>query len=280
MKPCITIITATYNVQESFLSTANSIRVLKKNNNFVKWFLVDGDSIDKTKNLINDNIDIIDLFISEKDSGVYDAWNKVIKYVETDWILFIGSGDVLCIDNLCGIVEALHDAKPTHLLAYGNVEYLSSKKNNIVERSGDRWENYVNRWVNFLPMLPPHPSIFHHVSIFREKRLKFDTSFKYAADQLLLLQIIVDCPPLYLDFMIDKILIGGMTGRIESLLMVQKEFKIIAKMLGLRCPIKHLIFCNLALIIRRFLIFLLPIRSVYWVANCIRVLTGRNAKWD
>ncbi|MDM5027542.1 glycosyltransferase [Escherichia coli] len=68
----ITIITSTYNCEEDFCKTAESI----KNQNYcnIQWIVIDGNSNKSTLEYIYRYIDIIDYFLCESDQGIYDAW--------------------------------------------------------------------------------------------------------------------------------------------------------------------------------------------------------------
>ncbi|WP_340621460.1 glycosyltransferase [Xenorhabdus siamensis] len=90
-KPLISIVTSTYQAVELLPVTIKSIRNQKFKN--FEWIIVDNASGDGTKDLIINNQDIIKHWISEKDDGIYNAWNKALKMVSGDWIIFIGAGD-------------------------------------------------------------------------------------------------------------------------------------------------------------------------------------------
>ena len=58
--------------------------------------VIDGGSNDCTLDVIAKYRDSIAYFVTESDCGIYDAWNKGIVASCFDWILFLGSDDVLC----------------------------------------------------------------------------------------------------------------------------------------------------------------------------------------
>jgi cellulose synthase/poly-beta-1,6-N-acetylglucosamine synthase-like glycosyltransferase len=90
-KPLITIITSTYNAAEYLPRTIKSVREQTYTN--IEWIIVDGNSKDNTVELIRQNEDVIDYWVSEPDSGIYDAWNKGVSLANGDWIAFLGAGD-------------------------------------------------------------------------------------------------------------------------------------------------------------------------------------------
>ena len=73
----ISILTVVRNDEKNILKTIKSI--INQKDTSVEYIIVDGNSTDKTKNIINDHINHIDKFISEPDKNLYDAINKGIK---------------------------------------------------------------------------------------------------------------------------------------------------------------------------------------------------------
>ena len=57
--------------------------------------MIDGGSNDGTKDIIQKYATTIDFFISEKDNGISDAFNKGISHSTGDLIVFINSDDKL-----------------------------------------------------------------------------------------------------------------------------------------------------------------------------------------
>ena len=77
MKPLITIITVVLNDEENIEKTIQS--VLQQNYKNIQYVIIDGNSKDKTKSIINKYLDKIDIFKSEEDNGIYDAFNKGLE---------------------------------------------------------------------------------------------------------------------------------------------------------------------------------------------------------
>jgi glycosyltransferase involved in cell wall biosynthesis len=96
----LTIITSSYNSESSILATINSI--LNQDIEDIEYIIVDGGSTDKTLSIVeNMSSKFIDKgwdfkWISEKDSGIYNAWNKGVMMATGDWVAFLGSDDVYC----------------------------------------------------------------------------------------------------------------------------------------------------------------------------------------
>ena len=90
------------NIEKTILS------VLEQNYKNIQYVIIDGDSSDQTKEIINKYRDKIDLFISEKDNGIYDAFNKGLDLAQGDLIGFVNSGDTLTKDSLTILVKYYH----------------------------------------------------------------------------------------------------------------------------------------------------------------------------
>ena len=92
-KPLISIITICKNsekfIEESILS------VISQNYQNIEYIIIDGDSKDSTKKIINKYREHINIFISEEDNGIYDAINKGISLCQGEIIKILNSDDKL-----------------------------------------------------------------------------------------------------------------------------------------------------------------------------------------
>ena len=88
----ISIITVTKNSEKYLEKNILSINKQKYKN--YEHIIIDGQSTDKTIDIINKNKNKIKYFISEKDNGLYDAMNKGIKKSSGDIIGILNSDDV------------------------------------------------------------------------------------------------------------------------------------------------------------------------------------------
>ena len=96
--PLITIITVVLNDEKNIEETILSVLNQKYKN--IQYVIIDGESKDSTQNIINKYSDKIDIYKSEKDNGLYDAFNKGLSYAKGDLIGFVNSGDTLTEDSL------------------------------------------------------------------------------------------------------------------------------------------------------------------------------------
>ena len=176
----ISIIIATYNAAHVLQRCLDSIRPQKTED--VELVIVDGLSTDETMQIVKNNNDIIDLAISEKDNGIYDAWNKGITHSSGQWIMFIGADDQLSV----GAIDAYLDFVKR---SGADLDYVSAQllyldmKGNAIRTIGEAW-----RWSKFKrKMNVAHVTSLHNVALFEEVGL-FDTNYKICADYELLLR--------------------------------------------------------------------------------------------
>lgn len=93
----LSIITATFNSAETIEATIASI--LKQSYRPLEFIIIDGDSLDKTLQIIKESKSQFEKnqieyqFISEPDTGIYNAWNKGLKLATGNWVSFLGSDD-------------------------------------------------------------------------------------------------------------------------------------------------------------------------------------------
>ncbi len=90
-KKLFSIITVTLNSKLDLIETIKSLRTQEFKD--FEYIVIDGGSVDGTKEVIKTNLDIIDKWVSEKDSGIYDAMNKGIKLADGIYIGMLNAGD-------------------------------------------------------------------------------------------------------------------------------------------------------------------------------------------
>ncbi len=176
------------------------------------------------------------LFASERDSGIYNAWNKALARAKGRWIVFIGAGDRLDWTGLELCVAALKNLPP-------GIEYYATPVQRILP-DGKKLEMLLPSScpVHNLAqgMILPHPGLFHRNTLF--SRHKFDESCRIAGDYDFL------CRTLRTDnFSQGKIcfvsmLTGGMSGNMAS--MYQSEWELLRlsrKYFPKRIPLKPLL---------------------------------------
>lgn len=91
MLPKVSIITINYNNFKGLEKTIKS--VINQTQNDYEFIVIDGDSTDGSKELIGRYSEKIDFWVSEPDTGVYNAMNKGIKVAKGDFVIFMNSGD-------------------------------------------------------------------------------------------------------------------------------------------------------------------------------------------
>lgn len=98
MRPLFTIITVTYNAQDTILRTLDS--VARQTCPLYEHLIMDGASTDSTLQIIKDftRNDRIRLY-SEPDRGTYDAMNKGISHALGDYLIFLNAGDKFHSDH-------------------------------------------------------------------------------------------------------------------------------------------------------------------------------------
>lgn len=97
MNQSITVVTVVYNDKENIERTIQS--VLNQTYKDIEYLVVDGKSTDGTLDIIKKYTNQISRIISETDKGIYDAMNKAIDLANSEWIIFMNSGDVFTDNN-------------------------------------------------------------------------------------------------------------------------------------------------------------------------------------
>jgi glycosyltransferase involved in cell wall biosynthesis len=104
------IITVTYNAASHIAILAESLR-LQKDKEF-EWVIVDGKSTDSTLEIIHNNaVGLNYKIVSERDFGIYDAFNKGVDLISAKYYMVLGADDYLLPDASRVINEKINDGQ-------------------------------------------------------------------------------------------------------------------------------------------------------------------------
>src|SRR5664279_5123974 len=119
----ITIITASFNNATTIQFTIDSL--LSQSYKQIEYLIVDGSSTDGTKEIISSYSSGISKFISEKDSGIYDALNKGLALATGDIIGFLHADDTYANSETLEKVAAAFAQSPEIWAVYGDLQFVS-----------------------------------------------------------------------------------------------------------------------------------------------------------
>lgn len=169
--PQISIITVNYNDAAGLERTIKSVQ--EQTANDYDHIIIDGNSNDGSKEVIEKHKDSFSYWVSESDEGVYNAMNKGIKAATGEYLLFLNSGDHFKGNNsLSQLAGGAAGLKPIALI-YGNIEVVA--ENTSVKTYPEKLSlDY------FVKDSLPHPATLIHRSCFHN--YLYDTSLNIVAD--------------------------------------------------------------------------------------------------
>ena len=178
-RPLISIITVVKNGSKNIRRCVESVQNQKNIN--VEHIIIDGDSRDNTLKIIKKYSNKIDYWISERDKGIYDAWNKAVQISCGKWIGFLGADDFYEIQAIQKYVENINLITEVEFIS--SQSYFCTKDKKIIRKIGKPWN-----WKDFsIYMNVTHPGSLHHKSLY-EKYGIYDINFKVCGDYDFLLR--------------------------------------------------------------------------------------------
>jgi glycosyltransferase involved in cell wall biosynthesis len=237
MNYSLTIITSTFNCVEDIKKTADNISFAKNAGYNIQWIIADGGSTDGTIEKLREHAHLVSDMFSGPDRGIYDAWNKALKFVRSDWVMFLGAGDQIIVDNLVIFLSQLEKVDiNVHRVLYGDVNLVDGAGNVLKVHSEVNSTSFKNR----RPDLPCHQGVFHHYSLFSELG-NFDSSYKIAADSKFLLLSMSVTKFLYMPCVIASMLNMGVSNNPAKILNVRAELIRLKNDVGFFIPLSSIL---------------------------------------
>jgi len=171
----LSVITINYNNLDGLRKTMES--VFAQTNKDFEYIVIDGASTDGGAEYIKEHADKLTYWVSEKDSGIYNAMNKGVRAAKGEYVLMLNSGDFFVDEH---VVERVlpeldgTDIVQGNILEVRNDDISTAIQNRGYGKSDIDWFDVMGG--NFL-----HQASFCRKSLF-EKFGYFDESYKMIAD--------------------------------------------------------------------------------------------------
>ena len=179
----VSIITIGKNVVNDIERTIKS--VVEQSYGHIEYIVIDGNSNDGTQEIIEKYKESIHVYVSEKDTGIYNAMNKGVQWATGEWVLFINAGDYLITSNVIG--TWVHYLSTTEAgICFGRILWDSPRDFSISVSE----HAYLNKSWQLIDNNFPHPATFYRHSEFK-KIGWFDEQYQIMADYELNLRSLV-----------------------------------------------------------------------------------------
>ncbi len=171
--PCVSIVTVVYNSCDVIEKTILSV-IEQSASHQIEYIIVDGGSTDGTMDIILQYKDQIDILISEKDRGIYDAMNKGIQIASGDWICFMNAGDTFYDTDTIKTLSL--DKTPNDRIVYGDCVLVTSKGNFVKKAHPFFNEKSIIKGIGIC-----HQSIYAPTAILKKRPFQWK-KFPHCAD--------------------------------------------------------------------------------------------------
>ncbi|MBI9042253.1 MAG: glycosyltransferase [Lutibacter sp.] len=211
--PLISIITINFNNLEGLKKTMQS--VFEQTYKNFEYIVIDGGSTDGSAAYIENHKDTIDYWVSETDTGIYNAMNKGIKVAKGEYLLFLNSGDHLINTNVlsdCNSFINLYE------LIYFNLKIINTN------------DSYIRCYPDKLPFsylvndTLPHPATFIKATLFDKVGL-YDENYLIVSDWKFFIESICKYNVSYkrIDRTLSVFYLDGISSQLNNREIINKE---------------------------------------------------------
>ncbi len=180
----VSLITVTHNSAATLQDTIDS--VAKQDYPNIEYIIVDGNSTDRTVDIVRSNGHVVSQWISEPDRGLYEAMNKGIQMATGDVVGIINSDDFYHrSDSISRVVNAFQEFGCKSV--FGDVQFVHPEDLDKTVRyySSSRFDVGAFSW----GFMPAHPTFFTYRKYY-EQFGYYKLDYSIAADFELLVRFL------------------------------------------------------------------------------------------
>lgn len=205
-KPKVSIVTVCFNCKEDLEKTMKSVSSQTCRN--YEYIIIDGGSKDGSVEMVHRYKREVDYFVTEKDSGVYNAMNKGAKVAMGEYLYFLNAGDTFFDSKT---LEKVEEKLGNVDMLYGNIAIVSkdvkevSLRKKVLNMQSIKLGKKVSQQVVFIKK-----DLFNKVKGLNEK-------YKIAADFDLLCKVFESTKDIkYVDTTICNYDNGGISSNLKK----------------------------------------------------------------
>lgn len=206
--PKITIITINRNNKTGLRDTIKS--VLEQSYPNLEYIIIDGGSTDGSTDEIIPVSDKLAYWVSEPDTGIYNAMNKGIRKASGEYLMFLNSGD--CLADKDVIASLFPENLESYDIICGDLAQIFPNGKIKIDKMPDSitaphlYSSYIS-----------HPSAFIKKELFNKHGL-YDESFKIAGDHAFFVKVFLTDTTTYLhkDIVVTNYPMNGISSVPES----------------------------------------------------------------
>ena len=215
-KPLISLITVVFNGEKYLEQTIQS--VLDQTYRNIEYIIVDGQSTDRTLDIIKNYESQISKWVSEPDKGLYDAMNKGVRMASGEIIGIINSDDWFEPEAVQLIVDTY--------LAHPKKKIFHGDRFDVLQNGTKRTKPFHPSRLKFLfyGMTYNHPSMFVHRDIY-EKNI-YNTHLRALSDYEFVLKNLLKNPEVFIYIPISYVnyRLDGLSGRMSTKKILQEGY--------------------------------------------------------
>ena len=172
----VSIITAVRNAERTIGGALESVQ--RQTHPDIEHIVVDGLSTDGTMDVVRRHSARLARVISERDAGIYDAFNKGLKLATGEVIAFLNADDTYSSPDIVAAVHEVFERSQASAV-FGDVEFVRPEEPDRVVRHYSS-EHFSARRLRY-GWMPAHPSLFLRRRLI-EQFGGFDASYRIAGD--------------------------------------------------------------------------------------------------
>lgn len=205
----VSLITVVFNCEKFIEQCIQS--VLTQDYPEIEYIIIDGKSSDRTPSIIHKYEKQLSYYVSEPDTGMYDALNKGIASASGELVGIVNADDYLAGPSVVSkLVQCLnwHNADAV----YGNLDYVGRYNTDIIYR---KWRsNPLKRQDLKFGWMPAHPTLFIR-KVFFQRYGSYSLQLGTAADYDLILRFFYKyrLNAVFVDHLIVHMRMGGLSNR-------------------------------------------------------------------